>query len=182
MPLFSLDGVSPQVHPDAFIAPTASIVGDVVIEAGASVWYGAVVRGDYSRITIRAGANVQDGSVLHATADLPLEVGPNATIGHVCVVHGATIGAQALIANGSTILDGATIGAGSLVAAGSLVLPGTDVPPGMMAAGSPAQVKRSLEGTAAAQWIEITAPAYAELAQRHRLHVREVVEDAAAVS
>src|SRR6187200_2285963 len=99
MPLYSLVGVSPTIADDAFIAPTASLIGDVRVEAGASVWYGAVLRADYSPIIVRAGANVQDGSVLHAPPDLPCEVGPGATIAHLCVVHGATIGEEALIGN-----------------------------------------------------------------------------------
>src|SRR3978361_1912152 len=111
MPLFSFEGRSPQVHPDAWIAPTATVVGDVVVEAGASVWYGVVLRADFGRIILRAGANVQDNSVLHGGADPGTEGGPGATVGHVCVVHGAVVGAEALIGNGSTGQDGARIGA-----------------------------------------------------------------------
>ena len=100
MPLFSFEGRSPQVHPEAWVAPTATLVGDVVVEAGASIWYGVVLRADFGRIVIRAGANVQDNSVLHGGADPATEIGPGATVGHVCVVHGAVIGAEALIGNG----------------------------------------------------------------------------------
>lgn len=174
MPIYALDGATPRIHPDAFVAPTASIIGDVVIEEGASVWYGTVIRGDFGSVAVRAGANVQDGSVIHATADQAVEIGAGATIGHLCVLHAATIGAGALIANGAVILDGATIGAGSLVAAGSLVTAGTTIPEGVLAAGSPAEVRKEIEGTRAAWWVQVAAPAYAELAQRHRQHLSEL--------
>ena len=118
MPLFSFEGKAPQVHPDAWIAPTATLVGDVRVEAHASVWYGAVLRADFGPIVVREGANVQDGSVLHGGDDPVTEVGPGATIGHLCVVHGAVIGRDALVGNGAVVQDGARIGARSLVAAG----------------------------------------------------------------
>ncbi|MGH7279835.1 MAG: gamma carbonic anhydrase family protein, partial [Candidatus Rokuibacteriota bacterium] len=105
MPLFSFEGKTPKVHPTAFIAPTAVLIGDVTVEENASVWYNAVVRGDFSAIVIRRGANVQDCSVLHVTPRDGVEVGPGATVGHLCLVHGATIGEEALIGNGATVLD-----------------------------------------------------------------------------
>ncbi len=168
MPLISFEGKSPTVHPTAFIAPTATLVGDVVVEENASVWYNAVLRGDYERITVRAGANVQDGSVLHAPPGLPCEVGPGATIAHLCVVHGARIGEEALIGNGSIVLDGATVGRRAMVAANSMVVGGTEIPDEVLALGSPATVKGPTAGTGAQFWIEANPPAYRELAQRHR--------------
>src|SRR5215475_11814623 len=123
MPLFAFEGREPQVSPGAWIAPTATLVGDVRVEAEASVWYGAVLRADFGPIIVRQGANVQDGSVLHGGDDPVSEVGAGATVGHLCVVHGAVIGEQALIGNGATVLDGATIGARALVAAGCTVPP-----------------------------------------------------------
>lgn len=167
MPLFSFEGKSPSVHPDAFVAPTATLVGDVRIEAGASVWYNAVLRGDYAPVIVRAGANVQDGSVLHAPPDLPCEIGPGATVAHLCVVHGAVLGAEALVANGSTILDGSRIGSRTMVAAHSLVTPGTVIPDEVLAAGSPAQVKGPIAGTGAEFWVNVNPGAYADLARRH---------------
>lgn len=171
MPLFSFEGKTPQVHPDAFIAPTATLVGEVVVEAGASVWYGAVVRADYSPVIIRAGANVQDGAVLHGPPDTVTEVGRGATVAHLCVVHGAMLGEECLIANGTTVLDGATVGARSLVAAHSLVAAGSTIPDGVLAAGSPAVVKRSIEGTPAEMWVKLNPPAYADLARRHAVGI-----------
>src|SRR5215472_12435347 len=119
MPMFAFEGREPSVSPSAWIAPTATLVGDVTVEAEASVWYGAVLRADFGPIVIRAGANVQDGSVLHGGDDPVTEVGPGATIGHLCVVHGAVIGEEALIGNGATVLDGVTVGKRALVAAGA---------------------------------------------------------------
>ena len=168
MPLFSFEGKSPTIAPDAFIAPTATLIGDVTVESGASVWYGVVVRADYSPVIIRRGANVQDNSLLHGPPDLPTEIGERATVAHICVVHGATIGEEALIANGSTVLDGARVGARSLVAAHSLVAANADIPPGVLAAGSPAVVKREIAGTPAEFWVQTNPGAYADLALRHR--------------
>jgi carbonic anhydrase/acetyltransferase-like protein (isoleucine patch superfamily) len=167
MPLFAFEGRAPSVHPDAFVAPTATLVGDVVIEAGASVWYNAVIRADYSRVVVRSGANVQDGAVLHGPPDLPTEVGPGATVAHLCVVHGAVLGEECLIANGATVLDGARIGARALVAAHALVPAQMEVPEGFLVAGVPAQVKRPVPGSPAEIWVKFNPPAYAELAQRH---------------
>ncbi len=167
MPLFAFEGVGPTVHETAFIAPTATLVGDVTVEEGASVWYGAVVRGDYSPVVIRAGANVQDGAVIHAPPGMTCEVGPGATVAHNCVVHGATIGAEALIANGAVVLDGAVVGAGALVAGGSTVRPADEIADGMMAAGSPAQEKGPVAGTPAEFWVQVNPQAYRDLAQRH---------------
>jgi carbonic anhydrase/acetyltransferase-like protein (isoleucine patch superfamily) len=171
MPLYAFEGLSPQVHSRAFIAPTATLVGDVIVEAGASVWYGAVVRADYAPVVIRTGANVQDGAVLHGPPGLTTEIGPGATVAHNCVVHGALLGEECLVANGSIVLDGASVGAGSLIAAGSVVPAGASIPPGMLAAGAPAVVKRGVDGSPAEFWVKANPPAYAELAQRHRVGV-----------
>lgn len=171
MPLFSFEGQSPQVHPGAFVAPTATLVGAVTVEEGASVWYGAVIRGDYSPVAIRAGANVQDGSVIHGPPNSPTEVGRGATVAHLCVVHGAILGEECLVANGSTVLDGARIGARSLIAAHSLVAANAQIPEGVLAAGSPAEVKKPIEGTPAEMWVKMNPPAYAELARRHAVGI-----------
>lgn len=173
MPLFSFEGKHPQVHPDAWIAPTATLVGDVTVESGASVWYGVVVRADFGAIVIRAGANVQDNSVLHGGDDPVTEVGPGATIGHLCVVHGCVIGAEALIGNGSTVQDGARIGRRTLIGAGSLVPPGMVVPDEVLALGSPAKVRGPLTA-GAAQWVDGNPSIYQELARRHAAGVERL--------
>lgn len=174
MPLFSFEGRAPRVHPDAFVAPTATLVGEVIVEAGASIWYNAVLRADYSAIYVREGANVQDGSVLHGPPDAPTEVGRGATVAHLCVVHGAVLGEESLVANGCTVLDGARIGARSLVAAHSLVAAGAEIPERVLAAGSPAVVKREITGTPAELWVQTNPSAYRDLARRHASGVQPV--------
>jgi carbonic anhydrase/acetyltransferase-like protein (isoleucine patch superfamily) len=171
MPLFSFEGKRPTVHSSAFIAPTAVLVGDVRVGENASVWYNAVLRGDFSPIVIGRGANVQDGSVIHVTPIAGTEVGPGATVGHLCVVHAATLGEEALVGNGATILDGARIGARAMVAAGALVPPGAEIPEGMLAVGFPAKVRGPVAGTPAERWVLINPQAYQALAQRHRAGV-----------
>src|ERR1700749_1381359 len=167
MPLFSFEGRSPKVDPTAFVAPTATLIGDVTIEAGASVWFNTVLRADYAPVIVREGANVQDGSVLHAPPGIPADIGPGATVAHMCIIHGAHIGAEALIANHATVLDGAVIGARSLVAAHSLVTAGTQIPAGVLAVGVPAQIKGPIAGTRAEMWVNLNPQAYRDRAQRH---------------
>jgi carbonic anhydrase/acetyltransferase-like protein (isoleucine patch superfamily) len=176
MPLFSFEGIAPTVHPSAFVAPTATLVGDVRVEENASIWYGAVLRADFGPIIIRAGANVQDGSVLHGGDDPITEVGPGATIGHLCVVHGAVIGAEALVGNGATVQDGARIGARCLIGAGAIVPPNTVVPDGQLVLGTVAREKGPL--TASAQhWVDNNPGVYQELARRHAATVVPVVPE-----
>ena len=107
MHLFEFEGKRPTVHPEAFVAPTATLIGDVTVEKGASVWYGAVLRADICTIIVREGANVQDNSVLHGAPDSVVEVGPGATVAHSCIVHGAVLEEKALLGNGSTLHAGA---------------------------------------------------------------------------
>jgi carbonic anhydrase/acetyltransferase-like protein (isoleucine patch superfamily) len=166
--MFSFEGKRPTISPGAFVAPTATLVGEVTVEEGASIWYGAVLRADYSPVIVRAGANVQDGSVLHGPPGMPCDIGARATVAHLCVVHGATIGEEAMIANGATILDGAKVGARSMIAAHSLVAANAEIPDEVLAAGSPAVVKRPIAGTPAEFWVKANPDAYAELAARHR--------------
>ena len=171
MPLFSFEGLQPRIHPSAFVAPTATLVGDVIVEEGASVWYGVVIRADYAPVIVRRRANVQDNAVIHGSPGLTTDVGENVTVAHNCVVHGAILGEECLVANGAVVLDGATIGTRALVAAGSLVASGFVVPDGQLAAGSPAVVKRPVAGSPADFWVQANPSAYAELAQRHRVGV-----------
>ena len=176
VPLFSFEGLAPTVSPEAWIAPTATLVGDVHVEAGASIWYGAVLRADFGPILVRRGANVQDGSVLHGGPDPVTEVGEGATIGHLCVVHGAVVHAEALIGNGATVLDGAVVGPRALVAAGATVPPGMEIPGGMLAVGVPARVAGPVTG-GAGEWVAGNPRIYRELARRHAASVLPVPED-----
>src|ERR1700737_1209452 len=129
MPLFSFEGRSPKVDPTAFVAPTATLIGDVTIQAGASVWFNTVLRADYAPVIVREGANIQDGSVLHAPPGIPVDIGPGATVAHMCVIHGVHVGAEALIANHATVLAGAVIGSRRMVAGGPLGGGGPKIPP-----------------------------------------------------
>jgi carbonic anhydrase/acetyltransferase-like protein (isoleucine patch superfamily) len=171
---FEFEGKRPTVHPEAFVAPTATLIGDVTVEKDASIWYGAVLRADICAIVVREGANVQDNSVLHAAPGETLVIGPGATVAHGCVVHCAEIGEQALVGNGSTLLDHARVGPRTLVAAGSVVTPGTELPGGMVVAGIPARPTKPIEGTSSEFWVEHNPSYYQELAQRHRDGATEV--------
>lgn len=174
MPLYEFEGKAPQIHETAFIAPTASVIGDVHVEEGASVWYGTVLRADFGPIYIRRGANVQDNSTLHGGPD-GTEVGEGATVGHNCVVHGARIGKEALIGNGAIVLDGASVGDGTLVAAGSTVTPGTTIDAHRIAIGAPAQDRGEISG-GPKKWATENQQIYRELAQRHRAGTAEVTQ------
>src|SRR6478735_11719077 len=167
MPLYTFEGRSPTVDPGAFVAPTATLIGDVHVEAGASVWCNTVLRADVAPIIIREGANVQDGSVLHAPPGIPTDVGPGATIAHSCVIHGVHIGQEAIIANHATVLDGAVLGRRSLIAAHSLVVGGTKIPDEVLVTGSPAKVRGPIAGTGAQMWVDTNPGAYQALARRY---------------
>ncbi|MFF9859557.1 gamma carbonic anhydrase family protein [Streptomyces tendae] len=168
-----IGGKDPKVDAESFVAPTASVVGDVTLHAGASVWYGAVLRGDVERISVGADSNVQDNCTLHADPGFPVTVGERVSIGHNAVVHGATVEDDCLIGMGATVLNGAVIGAGSLVAAQALVPQGMRVPPGSLVAGVPAKVKRELTEEER-QGVTLNGTMYAALAGEHRAEVGEV--------
>ncbi|MBZ6134786.1 MULTISPECIES: gamma carbonic anhydrase family protein [Streptomyces] len=167
-----IGGRDPKVDAEAFVAPTSSVVGDVTLHPGASVWYGAVLRGDVERISVGASSNVQDNCTLHADPGFPVTVGERVSIGHNAVVHGATVEDDCLIGMGATVLNGAVIGAGSLVAAQALVPQGMRVPPGSLVAGVPAKVKRELTEEER-QGVTLNGTMYAALAGQHRDAVGE---------
>jgi carbonic anhydrase/acetyltransferase-like protein (isoleucine patch superfamily) len=174
MPLYSFEGRSPVVDEGAFIAPTATLIGDVHVAAGASVWFNTVLRADFAPIIIREGANVQDGSVLHAPPGIPTDVGPGATIAHSCVIHGVHVGQEAVIANHATVLDGAVIGRRSLIAAHSLVIGGTKIPDEVLVTGSPAKVRGPIAGTGAEMWVNLNPATYQDLARRYLAGLEEL--------
>jgi carbonic anhydrase/acetyltransferase-like protein (isoleucine patch superfamily) len=132
----------PSVDSSAWVASPAVVVGNVTIGPRASVWYGAVVRGDGDSITISAGSNIQDGCVVHSDPGYPVTIGANVSVGHRAVLHGCTVEDDVLIGMGALILNGAHIGRGSMIAAGTLVLEGSVVPPNSMVAGLPGTVRR----------------------------------------
>lgn len=166
-----IGGREPQVDPTVFVAPTATVIGGVTLGAGASIWYGAVLRGDVEAITVGAHSNVQDNCTLHADPGFPVVVGERVSVGHNSVVHGATVGNDCLIGMGATVLNGAVVGAGSLVAAQALVPQGMQVPPGSLVAGVPAKVRRELTEEERAG-LTLNGTRYTELAKAHRdVHV-----------
>src|SRR5438034_6264318 len=133
---FELRGRRPKVHPDAYIAPTAVLIGDVEIAAGASVWFGAVLRGDEATIKVGEGANIQDNAVVHCATNLPTLIEKNASVGHSAQLEGCVVEEGALVGMGATMLQRSRLGAGSMLAAGSVLREGSEVPPGHLAAGT----------------------------------------------
>lgn len=163
----AIDGFTPQVADDAFVAPGAALIGRVELAAASSVWYTAVLRGDQEDISLGAGSNIQDGCVVHADPGLPAVIGAGVTVGHKAVLHGCTIEDGCLIGMGAVVLNGARIGAGSLIAAGAVVLEGTEVPPGSMVAGTPGKVRRDLTAEER-DALKLSAEHYISLAAKHR--------------
>lgn len=164
--LISIDGIQPFVSPDVFIAPNAVVIGHVTLEAKASVWFQAVLRGDLEPIRIGESTNIQDGAVLHTDVGFPCELGKRVTVGHHAVVHGARVGDGALIGMGAVVLSGAVIGREALVGAGALVPEGMEIPPGHLALGVPAKVIRELTPEEKKR-IAAGADSYVEQARRY---------------
>ncbi|MCL2558979.1 MAG: gamma carbonic anhydrase family protein [Turicibacter sp.] len=140
----SFNEKKPQIADSVFVADYVTVIGDVTIGEGSSVWFNTAIRGDVAPIRIGSGVNVQENSVLHVSTDLPLMIEDDVTIGHGCILHSATIRKDALIGMGAIILDGAEIGEGALIGAGTLVPPGKKIPPNVLAVGSPVKVIREL--------------------------------------
>ena len=152
--IYALDGFAPEIHPTAWIASTAVLIGKVVIGPYASVWFGAVLRGDNEVISIGEGSNIQENSVLHTDWGYPLTIAAQCTIGHKAMLHGCTIGPGSLIGMSATLLNGAKIGAGCLVGASALVTEGKEIADGSLVMGSPAKVVRELDVDARARLLK----------------------------
>lgn len=168
MPIYELDGVVPSIAPTAWVAPDAVVIGNVELADGASVWYGAVLRGDCGRIVIGARTNVQDLTMIHMTTGIShTEIGQDVTVGHNVVIHGARIGDRVLVGMGSVILDNVEIGDDCLIAAGSVVPPRLKIPPRSLVRGAPAKVIREVNADEAVLGIN-GALSYLELAREHR--------------
>lgn len=157
----------PTLHETAWIAPTATILGDVTLEEESSVWYGSVLRGDINRIVIGPRSNIQDGSVIHLADDFPTLVGELVTVGHKAILHACTVADEVLIGMGAIVLDGVEIGARSIVGAGALVTGGIKIPPGSLVLGSPAKVVRALTLDEQAG-IRVWADKYVALSRHYR--------------
>ena len=163
--IYALDGIAPSIGPSAWVADEATLIGKVVIEAEASIWFGAVIRGDNEEIRVGPGTNVQENAVLHTDMGYPLTIGTNCTIGHKAMLHGCTIGDGTLIGMGATILNGAKIGKGCLIGACALVTEGKDIPDGSLVMGAPGRVVRVLDA-AACERLLLSAAGYRANARR----------------
>jgi carbonic anhydrase/acetyltransferase-like protein (isoleucine patch superfamily) len=144
MPLYALGGSAPEINADSWIAPSADVMGKVRLAQGASIWFGAVLRGDNEWISIGEGSNVQDGTICHTDMGAPLEIGTNCTIGHRAILHGCKIGEQSLIGMGAVILNHAVIGSRCLIGAHALIPEGKVIPDGSLVIGAPGKVARVL--------------------------------------
>ncbi len=167
MTLYTLADITPTVDPDAWVAPDANVIGNVVLKAGSSVWFGATLRGDNELIEVGTESNVQENSVFHTDLGYPLVIGENCTIGHKVMLHGCTIGDNSLIGMGATVLNGAKIGKNCLIGAGALITENKELPDGSLVMGAPGKVVRQLDA-AAIQGITASALHYSENAARFR--------------
>jgi carbonic anhydrase/acetyltransferase-like protein (isoleucine patch superfamily) len=166
MPLYALDGLSPEISHGAWIAPDADIIGLVHLAPEVSVWFGAVLRGDNERIVVGARTNIQDGAILHTDAGFPVDVGDGCTIGHRVILHGCLVGANSLIGMGATLLNGVNVGRNCLVGANSLLTEGRAYPDNSLIIGAPARVVRELKPAEIADLRE-SAASYVANAQRY---------------
>lgn len=167
-PIFPFEGATPKVAPDAFIAPTAALIGQVTIGPKAGIWFHCVLRGDTNFITVGARSNIQDGTIVHVNAGtMPTIIGEDVTVGHACIIHACTLKDRAFVGMGATVLDGAVIEEGGMLAAGGLLTPGKRIGPGEIWSGSPARLWRVLSAEDQAKFGR-TAAHYVELGARHR--------------
>ena len=173
MPLYRIGGVAPQLGDGAWAAPSADLIGDVRLGPRASVWFGAVIRGDNTPIMIGEESNIQDGAIGHSDADFPLTIGARVTVGHQAILHGCTIADDCLIGMGARILNGALIEAECIVGAGALVTEGKRFPAGSLIVGSPARVVRQVTEEER-QALRVSAAHYAEKAARYAADLRKL--------
>ncbi len=166
MPLLPYEGKYPQIGSNCYVAPTATLIGDVTLEDGASIWFGAVLRGDVSPIVIGKRSNIQDGTVIHGEAGCPTTIGESVTVGHNAILHAAIVGDRVLVGMGAVLLSRCRIGGDTIIGARALVTEEVDVPSGSLAMGMPARVKRTLTVEERARILE-SASHYVEYASRY---------------
>jgi carbonic anhydrase/acetyltransferase-like protein (isoleucine patch superfamily) len=165
-PLYSFEGIAPNVAPDAFVAPTAALIGNVQIGPLSGIWFHCVLRGDTNFIRIGARTNIQDGTIIHVNAgSFPTIIGDDVTVGHAAIIHACTLKNGAFVGMGATVLDGATIEEGGMLAAGALLTPNKRIGPGELWNGSPAKLWRVMDSEEQAKFAR-TASHYVKLAQR----------------
>ncbi|SHK11879.1 Carbonic anhydrase or acetyltransferase, isoleucine patch superfamily [Shimia gijangensis] len=173
MSIYELDGKRPQVDSDAWVAPDSNVIGNVEVQAGASIWFGCTVRGDNEPIVIGKGSNVQENTVMHTDPGCPLIIGEGCTVGHKAMLHGCIIGDNSLIGMGATVLNGAKIGKNCLIGAGALITEGKDIPDGSLVMGAPGKVVRTLD-EAAIEGLRRSALHYQDNMRRFRAGLKEV--------
>lgn len=173
MPLYALNDLAPALADDAWVAPSADVVGDARLAEGASIWFGAVIRADNTPIRIGRGSNVQEGAMLHSDPGSPLTIGEDVTVGHHAILHGCTIGNRVLVGMGATVLNGAAIGDECLIGAGALVTENKVFEPGMMILGSPARAVKPLTPEQRAG-LRMSAQHYVERARRFRATMKRM--------
>jgi carbonic anhydrase/acetyltransferase-like protein (isoleucine patch superfamily) len=174
MSIFRLGPHAPQVHPDAYVAESATVIGQVSLAARASVWFGAVIRGDNEPIRIGAESNVQDGAVLHTDPGFPMVIEDGVSIGHQAMLHGCTIGAGSLIGIQAVVLNGAVIGRDCLVGAGAVVTERKTFPDRSLIVGAPARVLRTLSDEDVARLLSKSAASYSERIARYRSNLQRI--------
>lgn len=167
MTIYALGEHCPEIHPDTWVAPDANLIGKVVLEEGASVWFGCTIRADHEEIRVGAGSNVQENCVMHIDAGYPLTIGTNCTIGHKVMLHGCTIGDNTLVGMGATVLNGAKIGRNCLIGAGALITENKEIPDNSLVMGAPGRVVRQLDEAAVAR-IAWSAKHYQDNMRRFR--------------
>ncbi|WP_116596978.1 gamma carbonic anhydrase family protein [Primorskyibacter marinus] len=173
MTLYSIDGQAPDIAEDSWVAPDANLIGRIVLQAGASVWFGSTLRGDNEEILIGEGSNVQENCVFHTDMGYPLTIGAGCTIGHKVMLHGCTIGQNSLIGMGATVLNGAKIGDNCLIGAGALITEGKEIPDGSLVMGAPGKVVRQLDD-AAIEGLRQSARNYQDNMRRFRAGLKPV--------
>ena len=173
MAIYQLDDLTPTVHPSAWVADNAHVIGSVKLAEDTSVWFGVVIRGDTSAIQVGKGSNIQDNSVLHADEGMPLAIGEGVTVGHQVMLHGCTVGDNSLIGIGAIVLNGAKIGSNCLVGAGSLVTEGKEFPDGSMIIGSPAKAVRMLSPEQI-EGLKMSARHYIDNARRYKTGLKKL--------
>lgn len=173
MAIYELDGKAPKLGEGAWVAPTADVIGDIVLGKDATVWFGAVARGDTATITVGDRSNVQDMTMLHADEGIPCTIGEDVTVGHKCILHGCTIGDRALIGMGAIVMNNAVIGEESIVGAGAVITENKEFPPRSLIVGAPAKAIRTLDDNTV-QFLKGSAAHYAQNGKRYGAGLKKV--------
>jgi carbonic anhydrase/acetyltransferase-like protein (isoleucine patch superfamily) len=173
MPIWEFEGKKPKIASHVFIAPNATIIGDVEIDVGSSVWPGAVIRGDFNKVIIGKNTNIQENVVIHVSNNRPVLIGDNVSIGHSATLHSCEVSSNVIIGIGSIILDSTKIGEWAIIGAGAVVPPGKEIPPRSQAMGIPASVTKSLDEKGL-EMIRGNAEGYGKLAQRYLAQIEKI--------